>query len=96
VCRNPALAAFRPRILSKAGFKGQVTSTVLVEIAADGHATSAQYVSGNAPDDVQKCMIETGKAKTVSTGPGQLRCELMGTVFGENLSINSSPSFTKK
>jgi hypothetical protein len=80
----------------KAGFSGSVSSTVVVDIGPDGHATSTSYAAGNAPKAAQACMIALGNTKSVSTGPGKLRCDLSGTVSGGNLEIDSSPSFTKK
>ncbi len=80
----------------KGGFDGQVNSKMLVEIGPTGHATSASYQGGNAPKSVQDCMVALGKTKSVASGPGQLKCELSGTISGGNSEIDSLPTFVKK
>ncbi len=80
----------------KGGFDGHVSSKMLVEIGPTGHATTASYQGGNAPKAVQDCMVAIGKTKSIATGPGQLKCELSGTISGGNSEIDSLPTFVKK
>ncbi len=79
---------------SEAGFAGNVSVTVTSKVSASGKVTGAE-LEGDAPADVQKCIVKGARAKTLSDydgKPGKLVCKLVGTINGgtQMLSVDST------
>jgi len=66
---------------ARAGAYGNISGRLEIAIGADGRATGATYVRGEAPTAVQDCLVAWAKAQRVDGyggGLGHLSCEYAG------------------